>query len=117
MMKMMKLTPPTAVEQPDEHTRLLPQPSTRDGREGFLSPDDPAVSPYNLWSVRFTRYFSILLLFITFLWWVLLLVSIFVSPPGLHSRGSGFFDFSYTSLSLENLIILLLFFSTPSKAA
>lgn len=27
--------------EPDEHTRLLPQPSTRDG---YLSPDDPAVS-------------------------------------------------------------------------
>ncbi|KAL5345009.1 hypothetical protein ACLOAV_009962 [Pseudogymnoascus australis] len=110
-------TPHIVVEQPDEHTRLLTQPSTRDGRGGFLSLDDPAVSPYNLWSVWFTRYFSILLLFITFLWWVLLLVSIFVSPPGLHSRGSGFFDFSYTSLSMENLIIVLLFFSTPSKAA
>ncbi|OAF61437.1 hypothetical protein VC83_02193 [Pseudogymnoascus destructans] len=78
---------------------------------------NPAVSPYNLWSVRFMRYFSILLLFITFFWWVLLLVSIFVSPPGMHSRGSGFFDFSFTSLSLANLIIVLLFFSTPSKAA
>lgn len=31
-------------EAPNEHTRLLPQPSTRDGREGYLSPDDPAVS-------------------------------------------------------------------------
>jgi hypothetical protein len=37
-------TPRIVVEQPDEHTRLLPQPSTRDGREGYLSPDDPAVS-------------------------------------------------------------------------
>lgn len=27
--------------EPDEHTRLLPQPSTLDG---YLSPDDPAVS-------------------------------------------------------------------------
>jgi hypothetical protein len=27
--------------EPDEHTRLLPQPSTRGG---YLSPDDPAVS-------------------------------------------------------------------------
>jgi pimeloyl-ACP methyl ester carboxylesterase len=35
----------------------------------------------------------------------------------MHSRGSGFFDFSYTSLSLANLIIVLLFFATPSKAA
>merc|ERR1712093_147962 len=96
----------------DERTRLLPPPS-----QGYLSPDDPAVSPYNLWSVRFLRYFTVLFAIITFLWWVLLLVSIFVSPPGIHSRGSGFFDFSYTTLTLGLLILNLLFFSSPSKAA
>lgn len=96
----------------DERTRLLQQ-----NRDGYLSPDDPAVSPYNLWSVRFLRYFTVLFLAISFLWWVLLLVSIFVSPPGMHSRGSGFFDFSYTSLTVGNLLIVLLCFSTPSKAA
>jgi len=96
----------------DERTRLLPPPS-----QGYLSPDDPAVSPYNLWSVRFLRYFTVLFAIITFLWWVLLLVSIFVSPPGMHSRGSGFFDFSYTTLTLGLLILNLLFFSSPSKAA
>jgi pimeloyl-ACP methyl ester carboxylesterase len=63
------------------------------------------------------RYFSVLFLAISFLWWVLLLVSIFVSPPGLHSRGSGFFDFSYTTLTTGILVITLLFFSAPSKAA
>jgi hypothetical protein len=35
----------------------------------------------------------------------------------MHSRGSGFFDFSYTTLTLGLLLIVLLFFSTPSKAA
>lgn len=34
--------------EPDEHTRLLPQPSTRDG---YLSPDDPAVS-FEILNVR-----------------------------------------------------------------
>lgn len=62
------------------------------------------------------RYFTVLFAIITFLWWVLLLVSIFVSPPGMHSRGSGFFDFSYTTLAMGLLLIVLLFFSTPSKA-
>jgi pimeloyl-ACP methyl ester carboxylesterase len=62
------------------------------------------------------RYFTVLFTVITFLWWVLLLVSIFVSPPGMHSRGSGFFDFSYTTLTLGLLLIVLLFFSSPSKA-
>jgi len=35
----------------------------------------------------------------------------------MHSRGSGFFDFSYTTLTLGLLLVVLLFFSTPSKAA
>lgn len=44
-------------------------------------------------------------------------MSIFISPPGMHSRGSGFFDFSYSTLTLGLLLIILLFFATPSKAA
>ncbi|KAI4260421.1 MAG: hypothetical protein LQ352_000283 [Teloschistes flavicans] len=96
----------------DERTRLLP-PQRNDG---YLDPDDPAVSPYNLFSVRAVRYVCVLFLIISFLWWVLLLVSVFVSPPAMHTRGSGFFDFSFTTLTVGNLLIGLLFFSTPSKA-
>jgi pimeloyl-ACP methyl ester carboxylesterase len=47
---------------------------------------------------------------------VLLFVSIFVSPPGLHTRGSGFFDFAYTTLTTGLLMLSLLFFSAPSLA-
>ncbi|KAI9802431.1 MAG: hypothetical protein M1825_002815 [Sarcosagium campestre] len=97
--------------EPDERTRLLPPR----GHDGFLDPDDPAVTPYNLWSVRILRWFSVIFLLITFLWWVLLLVSIFISPPGMHSRGSGFFDFSFTTLTAGNLLLGLLFFAAPSK--
>ena len=61
------------------------------------------------------RYLTILFLVITFLWWVLLLVSIFVSPPGLHTRGSGFFDFAYTCLTLGNLLVATIFFVTPAR--
>jgi hypothetical protein len=61
------------------------------------------------------RYLTILFLIITFLWWVILLVSIFVSPPGLHTRGSGFFDFAYTCLTLGNLLVVTIFFVTPAK--
>lgn len=35
----------------------------------------------------------------------------------MHSRGSGFFDFSYSTLTLGLLLVILLFFATPSKAA
>lgn len=118
--------------EPDERTRLL---SNRQEGGHYLDPDDPAVrrphqsfsthqtgltdnlqvTPYNLWTVRALRYLAVLFLFVTFLWWVLLLVSIFVSPPTMHSRGSGFFDFSYTTLSLGNLLVGILFFAVPSK--
>lgn len=35
----------------------------------------------------------------------------------MHSRGSGFFDFSFTTLTLGVLLVTILFFSAPSKAA
>ena len=105
--------PARTSEDANERTRLI----VRDERApGYLSPDDPAVSPYNLWSVRALRWFEILFLVITFLWWVLLLVSIFVSPPYFNSRGSGFFDFSFTSLTLGNILVALIFFAVPSSA-
>jgi len=100
----------------DERTRLLPAQPRPPHADGYLDPDDPAVSPYNLWTVRFLRYLTVLFLVITFIWWVLLLVSIFVSPPGLHTRGSGFFDFSYTTLTTGMLLVAILFFAAPSKA-
>lgn len=102
--------------EPTERDRLLPSQPRPPHSDGYLDPDDPAVSPYNLWTVRFLRALSILFLAITFVWWVLLFVSIFVSVPGLHTRGSGFFDFSYTTLALGLLLCSLLFFSAPSMA-
>ncbi|KAK5628104.1 hypothetical protein RRF57_003819 [Xylaria bambusicola] len=74
------------------------------------------VSPYNLWSIRVTRYFTILLTLVAFAWWTILLVSAFVTPPGFYTRGSGFFPFSYASLALANSLFTLVFFAVPSKA-
>ncbi|KAJ5989795.1 hypothetical protein N7499_010323 [Penicillium canescens] len=101
---------PERTEEPTERTRLLPRDN-----HGYLSPDDPAVSPYNLWSVRALRAVSLLALGLSFIWWTLLLVSIFVSPPVIHPRGSGFFAFSYTTLATGYLVLGLLFFAVPSK--
>ena len=98
---------------PNEHTRLLPN---RVESTNWLSPDDPAVSPYNLWSVRIVRYLTILITLITFVWWVLQLVAGFATIPGFHTRASGFFALSYASLTLVNLLITLIFFAVPAKA-
>ncbi|PYH99998.1 hypothetical protein BO71DRAFT_446237 [Aspergillus ellipticus CBS 707.79] len=96
--------------EPDERSRLLPRDPP-----AYLSPDDPAVSPYNLWSIRALRGLSLLFLAISCIWWVFLLVSLFVSPPMMHSRGSGFFSFAYTTLTVGYLLLGLLFFAVPSK--
>lgn len=104
-------------DAPDEATRLLPNRINSDLREGYLSPDDPAVTPYNLFTVRFTRYITIFFTFVTFLWWILLLISIFITPPGLSTRGSGFYGFSFASIAFATLIVQLLFFSAPSKSS
>lgn len=99
---------------PDEHTRLLP--NRLDSSRGLLRPDDPAVTPYNLWTVRILRYLTMLFTLVTFAWWVLLLVSAFATPPGLHTRGSGFFAFGFASLALANMAFTLLFFGVPAKS-
>ncbi|RYO79608.1 hypothetical protein DL766_005528 [Monosporascus sp. MC13-8B] len=98
---------------PDEHTRLLPN---RVEGTSYLSPDDPAVTPYNLWSVCVVRYLTIFFTLLSFFWFTILLVSTFVTPPGFHTRGSCFFPFSYASLALANLLFTLIFFAIPSKA-
>ncbi|KAJ5934052.1 hypothetical protein N7466_003599 [Penicillium verhagenii] len=97
--------------RPTERTGLLA--ASRD--QGYLSPDDPAVSPYNVWSVRALRAMTLLALAISFMWWTFLLISIFVSTPTMHTRGSGFFAFSYTTLATGYLVLGLLFFAVPSK--
>ena len=51
---------------------------------------------------------------ITSAWWMILFISIFVSPPLFNSRGSGFFDVAYTTLTIGNILTALLFFATPS---
>lgn len=99
---------------PDEHTRLLP--NRLDSNRGLLRPDDPAVTPYNLWTVRILRYLTVLFTLVTFAWWVLQLVAAFATPPGLHTRGSGFFAFGFASLALANMAFTLLFFGVPAKS-
>ncbi|KAI6785946.1 uncharacterized protein J7T54_006285 [Emericellopsis cladophorae] len=100
----------------DEHTRLLPNRLDSTQGTGMLRPDDPAVTPYNLWTIRILRFATVVLTLITFAWWVLLLVSAFATPPGFNMRGSGFYAFSFASLAMSNLLFKLIFFGVPAKA-
>ncbi|KAI5455855.1 hypothetical protein BGZ63DRAFT_99663 [Mariannaea sp. PMI_226] len=102
---------------PDEHTRLLPNwgGGGRHGRS-LLAPDNPAVSPYNLWSIRALRHSTIGFTLVSLMWWILLLVSMFATPPGFQIRGSMFQSFGYANLTLANLLFTLMFFGVPAKA-
>ncbi|KAK6509334.1 hypothetical protein TWF481_004088 [Arthrobotrys musiformis] len=108
----------TVYYEPDERTRLLPAATTHHGVSGQppLDIDDPAVTPLNLWTIRFLRYFTITFLIVACGWWLVLLVTTFVSPQGFHSRGGGWFAFGYTSLSIGILLLLLFSFTVPSRA-
>ncbi|KAK6536331.1 hypothetical protein TWF281_000570 [Arthrobotrys megalospora] len=108
---------PREYREPDERTRLLPA-STHHGVSGQppLDIDDPAVSPLNLWSIRFLRYITITFLVVACGWWLVLLITTFVSPQGFHSRGGGWFAFGYTTLAIGILMLLLFSFTIPSRA-
>jgi hypothetical protein len=105
-------------EPPNERTRLLPNRVGSGGNlnTALLTPDDPAVSPYNLRSIRILRYFSLLFIMMAFVWWVLLLVSLFVTPPGFHAREGGFLAFGFATLTMANMGFVLVFFGVPSKS-
>ncbi|WXC54002.1 hypothetical protein SNK03_000009 [Fusarium graminearum] len=107
---------PEEVEQSvaDEHTRFLP--NRVNSAQRLLAPDDPAVSPYNLWIIQALRYLTIVFALVTFIWWVLLLVSSFATPPGFQRPGSGWLAYNYASLTLANLLFTLVFFGVPSKS-
>ncbi|CAK7244860.1 MAG: hypothetical protein STHCBS139747_006422 [Sporothrix thermara] len=107
---------PAAASEADETTRLLPNRIDSSYGGGYLSPDDPAVSPYNLFSVRAAHYFTVFLLVLTTVWWILLLVALFVTPPGLETRGSPFNAFSYACVAETLLAVSLLFFAAPSRS-
>lgn len=73
------------------------------------------MSPFNLWTVRVMRYITLFMGLLTVVWWSLLLISAFATPPGLHTRGSGFFALGNASVALCLLAFNLAFFGTPSK--
>ncbi|KAF3934280.1 hypothetical protein ABW19_dt0203531 [Dactylella cylindrospora] len=103
---------PSEYHEPTERTRLL---GSRSGQPP-LDIDDPAVTPLNLWSIRFLRYFTLFFFSLSCIWWLVLLVATFVTPPGLHSRGGEWFAFGYTTLAIGMLALMLFSFTVPSRA-
>ncbi|CCG83784.1 protein of unknown function [Taphrina deformans PYCC 5710] len=93
--------------------------STSNERTRLISTDDDAVSitPYNLLIVRNLRRLTLLFLTISFLWWVVNVITVFVTFSNkVHSRGSGFTQLSFATISVFLLLFNLMFFATPSQA-
>jgi hypothetical protein len=112
-------TPPPP--PPSEYTRLLPNRIDTDTappqlHHQYLAPDDPAVSPYNLWSVRVLRFFTVVLAVVTTAWWTVTLVSLFATPPGLHAPGSPLSPLGFASIALAEVLLTLAFFGAPARA-
>lgn len=90
-----------------------------DERTRLISTDDDAVSitPYNLLIVRNFRRLTILFLLISVAWWVVNIISVFVTfSHKVHARGSGFTQLSFATISTFLLLFNLMFFATPSQA-
>ncbi|OBA22272.1 hypothetical protein METBIDRAFT_39790 [Metschnikowia bicuspidata var. bicuspidata NRRL YB-4993] len=84
------------------------------GNEELLDPDDPRVSPLNLKRIKLLR--SILwtvLLFNTGLF-LLVLVSDFISIPGINSRGKSFLELDLVIFCILTGAITLWCFSVPA---
>lgn len=105
-------------EDINENEHLLPSQrcyNIRNNRE-LLDPDDPAVSPLNIKSVRVLRFTLYIMLTLTYIWGILLFINCFVSIPLIIKlRTSGFLEFDLTVVSFISLLIALLFFSLPTR--
>lgn len=79
-------------------------------RGRLLSPDDPLVSPKNLYHVRIVEYIIWGLWLINCVFFFILLLSDFVAIPGLNNRGRSFLEIDLVILcGLTNLLTMCYF--------
>lgn len=76
----------------------------------FLDPDDPKVSPLNLYKVRMLRVLVMVLLGINVVLFFGFLLTDFISIPGLNNRGKSFLELVLVLISLcTNLLTIWCF--------
>ncbi|CCH41792.1 putative membrane protein [Wickerhamomyces ciferrii] len=84
-------------------------------RQPLLSPDDPGVSPLNVSNVKIAKLLLNTFSFLSTIWFILLLLSDFVSIPGLNNKGRSFLEINFVLVSLYSTLTTLAFFKIPSK--
>lgn len=83
-------------------------------RHHYLSPDDPQVSPLNIYKVRLIRVALIGTLFCNVLFFLVFLLSDFMTIPGIHTRGKSFLELDLSLLNVLVNGITLWYLNVPS---
>lgn len=96
---------------PDIEHRHIERP--RRYRRSIVNAEE--ASPYNFKSLRILRHITIFFLVLSSIWLLLLVVALFATPPGMSSRGSGFVELIFATLSFLLLFIEVLFYAVPSS--
>lgn len=97
-------------------SRIVGSSSLQDPeRQPLLSPDDPGVSPLNVSNVKISKFILNILAFFSTIWFILLLLSDFVSIPGLNNKGRSFLEINFIMISIYSALTTLLFFKIPSQ--
>ncbi|KAK9235734.1 hypothetical protein V1525DRAFT_251951 [Lipomyces kononenkoae] len=114
-----KPSPPEHLENRpsyEQYRALTPEQEDTDERTHLLiSAENPAVDPYRSIWIRSMRRLSLLFLVFATVLFVLLLISMFFTIPGLETRGGNFLIMIFVLVSIGNLAISLFAFGIPSK--
>ncbi|RLV87091.1 putative vacuolar membrane protein [Meyerozyma sp. JA9] len=83
-------------------------------RRNFLDPDDPRVSPMNLYRIRALRFAIACMLWVNVVLFFIFLISDFVAIPGLNNRGKSFLQLDLLILNFLTNLITLWSFTVPA---
>lgn len=100
-------TPPLSPSPDPEREPLL-----REG--GYVDPDDPIVSPLNLYRIQILRSILLAVLGINLVIFFLVLISDFISIPFFYSRGKSFLELDLTILNVFTGLVTLWCFAVPA---
>lgn len=80
----------------------------------YLSPDDPVVSPMNLYKIRLLRWCLVVVFAINCLLFFAFLLSDFIAIPGLNNRGKSFLELDLMILNVLTNLVTLWCFVVPA---
>lgn len=105
----------TTIQSPKHQKRVFSESEPLlENSDNFLDPDDPRVSPLNLKRIKFLRTILLgVLLFNTALF-LLVLVSDFISIPGINPRGKSFLELDLVIFCILTGLITLWCFAVPA---